>query len=119
MANNDNWLYENMARVYYNNGGSIKRSTGLRIMAGRVYVAPNKTNQIRKQILFGSYFSAGCVPIITTGLQAGSGTRTHTTIQGLSSTNHDHQGCIMTLYASSSTAKFTSGVYVHWIAVGY
>lgn len=119
MVNNDNWLYENMARVYYNNGGSIKRSTGLKIMAGAIYVAPNKANYMRKTVSFGSYFSAGCKPIITTGLNASYGTRSHLTFYGLNGISVDHQGAIFTLYASNPASKFVSGVYINWVAVGY
>ena len=117
MANNDNWLYENMPRLQY--WGAVKRATGLKMLAGITYLNPAKTNKLGKTITFGSYFSAGCRPIIVTGTQGSNAMRAHCTFRGISNLNPDHLGFVVTLYASQAGQTFSSGVYVNCIAVGF
>jgi hypothetical protein len=64
MANNDQYLFENLAKVRYKNSG-IVRDTSMKILAMRVPFSGTSARQIRQDVYFDGFFTSGCAPICT------------------------------------------------------
>src|ERR1044072_2933175 len=122
MTNNEQWLFENSPVVNYNTYG-IKRNAGLKIMAGIAVVPTSKTSSSTVTVNFGTFFSSGCKPVITTGIQpTGARSRIHVSIKGISGYYPDHRGMIVMAGMDDLSAKnnvMTARVYVHFIAIGW
>lgn len=125
MASNDQYLFEQTPRVYYNAYGIRKSTGGLKIMVGVKAFTPNKkVSSVSKDIYFGNFFSQGCKPVITTGLAMGPGGRYHVVLSGVgaSTINPDHRGANIRIIAnalSSKDSRINTKLVVHWMAVGW
>ena len=123
MANNDQWLYENMPKMNFNTYG-VKRTTGLKILAGIAIVPAGKKDWSGTTFNFNSFFSSGCKPVIVTGTQPTGGRwRYHTIVKGIGSYYPDHRGVEINVgadYFGTPTANVVDQkVYVHLIAIGW
>lgn len=67
MTNNDQWLFENTPKVYYNAYG-IKKASGVKVMAGLLLLPPSASTYSASTCYFGSFFTPGCKPIITNSI---------------------------------------------------
>lgn len=125
MTANDQYLFERTPTVYYNANGVSKRTGGMKIASGVLIVPANKkVSAVSKDYHFGSFFSQGCRPVVTTGMCMVSGGRYHITIAGLGGTSAlpDHRGVRFRVIAndiSPKNNKINHKVYISWTAVGY
>lgn len=121
LAVNDQWLFENTARIRYSANGLV-RDSGLKIISGRTMhaVEPGR-NFTYQNVYFGSFFSAGCKPVVTASVEVGSHRmhRNKISLQSLSGPGSplDHTG-FMAIVSTEATNDLVAGA-IHWIAVGY
>lgn len=119
MTNNDQWLFENTPRMFYN--WNVKKTSGVKLAAGVARIGASKSHVGQTTIYFGNYFSPGCRPIITTGLLTPKATRYHIAFRGIGSLFPDHRG--FTVIAAANLAvqvnRIESTIYIPWHAVGY
>lgn len=125
MAANDQYLFERTPTVYYNSSGVSKRTGGMKIMSGTVIFPINKrVSTLTKEVHFGSFFSQGCRPVVTTGMCMTSGGRYNITVASLGNNSAlpDHRGVRFRVIANpmnSKDNKVLHKVVVSWTAVGY
>lgn len=125
MTSNDQYLFEHMPTVYYNANGIRKQSGGMKIMTGVVPISSTtRAKATSKAFYFGSFFSQGCKPIVTTSISMGASLGTyHVTVDGLGGPRQpDHRGMRVRVFANARNAKnnrIHTNLYVHFIAIGY
>jgi len=121
MANNDQWLYENTPRMLYNYKG-LKKTTGLKIYAASVHIPATKERNTFKDIYFGTFFTPGCMPVITLN-HHGSQNRVHVSMRGLGGSGYapNHNGFQMVLATDELLTPnvLFMPIDLHIIAVGY
>jgi len=122
MTANDQYFYENMPKVMFNSYG-IKRTNGVKMMAGVVITPVSKTANSTARYDFGTFFSSGCKPIIVTGTQPTSARgRIHVMVRGINSNYPDNRGFVVTSSADELTGKnnvMDAKIYVHFLAIGW
>lgn len=122
MAANDQWLFESAPTVYYNAYGNTVVK-GLKFAAGLVYFGASKNDRQQKTISFGSYFSAGCRPIVTATYSSLTEVHLHVNVKSWEENfTIDNRGFNVHVYANNPVATknyFPGPVYVHWLALGY
>lgn len=122
MAQNEQHLYENMPKLNFNTYG-VKRTSGVKIMAAIAIVPGTTSTASAMTFNFGTFFSPGCKPVITTGIQPTQTTRwrNHAVITGISGFAPDHRGFKMFVMANepSGSTNTIGTTYVHFIAVGW
>ena len=121
MANNDQWLFENMSRIRYNNAGLIK-DTSLKVIAGKTPYAANNTEEQNVSVYFGSFFTAGCKPVVVCTAEQVARQAILVEINGLSG-ELDYRGFNAHIQDRDAIGLGGWGIrnsgWVHWIAVGY
>lgn len=122
MTSNDQYLFENQPNAFYNAHG-IKKTTGLKIMAGYTVIRSGKSRHYEREVYFGNFFSVGCKPIIVTGLVIQKQSRIHCVLRGLRGEYWpDHRGftaVVDTDEINPKTNYFHYGVNVQFLAIGY
>ncbi len=119
MTNNDQWLFENTPRMYYNVSG-IKRSNGIKVATGFGIVNANSTRFAATTVYFGDYFSQGCQPVVIAGaLQTYPQREVIATIRGIGATSPDSRGFEIYITAVGTAKKLANGCWIPWIAIGY
>lgn len=122
MTSNDQYLFENQPNAFYNAHG-IKKTTGLKIMAGYTVIRGGKSRHYEREVYFGNFFSVGCKPIIVTGLVIQKQSRIHCILRGLRGEYWpDHRGftaVVDTDEINPKTNYFHYGVNVQFLAIGY
>lgn len=123
MAQNDQWLFENTPRINYNAWG-VNKTGGVRILAGIALVTKRTGRGGNVAVSFGSFFSPGCKPIITVGINnlAQLVNSNYNLMGPGSATVPDHRGFRIAAYTTDAVAsrnKITHGIYFNWIAVGW
>lgn len=122
IGSNLEYFNQNMPRAVYNAHG-VSTRLAIKIAAGLTAVEPDPNGVIGKDTYFGDYFSAGCRPVVTTGIISDSTRRVHCTIWGINGTLFpDHNGFRAALRSDEidpSKNAFTKLFYVSWIALGY
>lgn len=122
MTSNDQYLFENQPNAFYNAHG-IKKTTGLKIMAGYTVIRGGKSRHYEREVYFGNFFSVGCKPIIVTGLVIQKQSRIHCILRGLRGEYWpDHRGFTAVVDADEINPKtnyFHYGVNVQFLAIGY
>lgn len=129
MANNDQWLFENMPRIQYSAHG-IKRNSGIKILAGVTRYPGNETvaEGSAVDISFGSFFTPGCNPVVVATISASSSPhKKYVTTSALGAhavETIDHRGFSAYVSAMPWSGRVgfvplgNSGL-VHYIAIGY
>lgn len=125
MANNDNWLYDNTPRMYYNAWG-IRRNSGLVVAGGVARVGATKAAYSHVNVNFGTYFASGSKPIITTGVMTGPQGRLSIIVRGptggaTTTDGPDHTGFSIWVYPNNIVAAsnyIQQDVYINWISMG-
>jgi hypothetical protein len=118
MANNDQWLFENSPRIRYNANGLV-RDASLKVMAGKTPYPLVSLNYVYQAVYFGSFFSAGCKPVITATIEAPSGGhRNRVMIYGLTGGEVDNTGFQAVVTTEAAPTLGPAG-FIHWQAVGY
>lgn len=119
MANNDQWLYENTPQMNFTTYG-IKKTSGLKIMAGIAILPVTSTAYSHTTYNFGTFFTSGCTPVIAYGLQrAGSHFAFHVAMKGIDGWTPDHRGFYLDGWCPIAGNTFFAPLYVHFIAVGW
>lgn len=119
MANNDQWLFENMPRIRYSASGLI-RDQGIKMIVGKTPFPPQTDrNYAYLNINFGTFFTIGTKPIVivTFEAQGGSMHRSKVVIQGRGQSELDHTG--FTAIVTGDSYKSLAAGWVHWQAVGF
>jgi hypothetical protein len=62
MANNSQWLFENLPKIRYKTS-AITRDTNTKILALRTPYGATTGRQVRFDVYFDGFFSSGCQPI--------------------------------------------------------
>lgn len=126
MANNDQFLFENMPKMLFK--GSISKAGGIRILAGRAPVPANPTKMYSsKEVYFGSFFTSGCQPIVvaTPRAEGGNyGSKKLITVKGLGKSDPDHRGASLIYHSAEAAnapiqARTVRGGVIYWIAIGW
>jgi hypothetical protein len=122
MANNDQWIYENMPRmVYYS--PSINRSSGLKIASGRTTFGSSHLMYKDVTVYFGNFFTAGCKPVVVATVHSFGGQRQLATVRGLGNAHAiDNRGFISQISSQENyphAVNRIAGGILNWIAVGY
>lgn len=121
MASNEQFLFEALPKLYYNNGG-IKKDRGVKIFAATSVISPTESRHGRTTIYFGDTFSVGCRPVISLAINAAPKEQFHLAIKGIGTLIPDHRG--VELLASGAELRpqanpITYTIYPHVIAVGF
>ena len=125
MNSNVQWLFENTPRGMFTTPEGIRRFEGIRIASGRA-VIPKKpkadTHAVR--VGFNNFFSTGCEPNITLGLNMAVNQPMTCNFRGYEGTGMqpDHNGFVIAVRNNATNkAKdvLSRSFMVHWIAMGY
>lgn len=121
LTSNMNWLRDNTPRILYTLPSGAKREQSLRVASGRVFFPSSKSDSANQQVHFGNYFSAGCQPLITTGIVSDQQVRIFCTISGIGSLHPDNTGfkVHVNIAAERDRNDFIKPFAVAWNAVGY
>lgn len=128
MANNDQFLFENLPKMIYK--GPITKAGGLKIACGKVAVPPKNSRQSTVEVYFGSFFTTGCAPVVTANARTGGatyGNRKTVSIGGIGRVDPDHRGVALTYNtideldrtAIKQARTVGPSALIHWIAVGW
>jgi hypothetical protein len=124
LANNQQWLFENTPRTRYV-GNGLTRDSSIKMMSGKISHGTAQVDYLDVPVYFGSFFTAGCRPIVVATVEGYTyGLRHYTQTRGLSNGEIDHTGFIAhvvshELVNNTSTNWIKGTGWVHWTAVGY
>ena len=123
MASNEQWLFENTPRVLYN-VDSLKRTSGVKILSGMGLVKTNGSSSFgASNILFGTFFSSGCKPIVVATACTAKQGRISLVTRGIDhQARPDYRGFQVLLSTAELTRahnKLLSNVYIPYIAIGW
>ena len=123
MCANTRYLFERAPKLLFTAYG-IRKDSGLKIACGVAAVPPSTGTWATVAVPFGSFFTEGSRPVITTGVHGTANGRVIATIQGYSGREWapDHRGfyghlCAAELVASQNRILKTT--YLHWQAMCY
>lgn len=122
ITNNMDHLYNYTPRARYTLPSGLNREQGVKIIAGRVTIAPQKTDNGTANVNYNGYFTVGCQPIITTAVISNWMPKTFCTISGIGQIVPDHTGFRVFINVASDIKKndrVSKTTYVSWIAMGY
>ena len=122
LGSNQTWLRDNTPRAFYTFPGGARRDTGIKIAAGRVLIPPGTGDSASATVRFNNFFSSGCNPIITTGVNASFNRRIFCVFNGFGDLQPDHTGFQVYVNVAAELAKFDSiqsRFWVTWQALGY
>lgn len=102
----------------------INREEGIKIASGRVIIPKQgKKNEASANVAFGNFFTPGCQPNVTIGINARQQQNIYCTFRGLSGANlPDHNGLHIDILIGEEDGekkKIAQPFYVHWSAMGY
>lgn len=121
MTNNDQWLFENAARLRYTSN-ELVRDAGLKVLAGRTPHPKNVNNFVYVDIDFANYFTEGCNPVVTATVESNGGFmhRSHCVVQGRQGPGNSigTNGFTVIITNEAQTTIAEAG-WINWIAVGY
>jgi hypothetical protein len=114
MANNTQFLFERAPRIRWTSAG-LTKDTGIKVLAGKVPITTTTNNYCYLPIYFGTYFTPGCKPILSGGLEAGNH-RSHVVFQPFAN-ELDHTG--MTAVVANEAETLYAPGFVHYMVIGY
>lgn len=121
MVSNDEYLLDNMVRASFRTG--VTKNSGIKILAGTVFLAANKKESTTANVYFGNFFSAGCRPVVVATPATYPTQRVACNIRGLGPiANPDQRGFHVYCWAANreaKNAKILHGVRIHYIAYGW
>jgi len=122
MTNNDQWLFENTPRMKYH-GYNLIKTSGLKILATYVTIPPTTATSAGRNLYFGSFFSAGCQPIVVASpASTNAQRRFFIAVNGIGKAVPDNNGAQIYLVPSEANPKnnkIGATVYCHVIAIGW
>ena len=124
MTNNEQWLFENRIQGNYSAHG-LKRTSGLKLASGVTTFATTTAGGRAVDVMFGSFFSVGCNPVVVAN-PCGHGTgRMYcvTTGPGSGTNFPNHVGFRIWMGIDTgvtiSLQRIYATVYANWIALGW
>lgn len=123
MSSNTQYLFERMPRIRYSVEG-IVRDTAVKVISGKTaYPLDTTKNYTYLPVLFGSYFTAGCRPVVTASVEAGNHRAKVVLIgTGGQGVEIDHTGFTAIVsheeHLLGGQVRIIQG-WVHWTATGY
>lgn len=120
LANNQQWLFENMTRLRYAAYG-LTRDSGLKILTGKTsFPVVRNRNYYYAQIYFGSFFSAGCKPLVIATVETTGGNmhRSKVVVQSRAAGGIDNTG-FTAIVSTESYRTVGSAGWINWFAIGY
>lgn len=122
MTSNDQFLFESLPKLYYNNGG-IKKDRGIKVFATVAGISPTTSRHGRATVYFGDTFSVGCRPVVSLSLATAPRGQFHLSIAGIGQTRFvDHRGVEILASADELNSKenrLPHSIYAHIIAIGF
>lgn len=120
MANNTQWVFENLPTVYYN-GYGVKKTSGTKILAANVLMRASTSGATASTFYFGNFFSVGCKPIITMSANIYPQGRMHLYHRGIGTLFPDHRGFEVRASSDeiSGSLPIRANFWVPFHAVGY
>jgi hypothetical protein len=122
MAGNDQYLFEAMPRLVFNNHG-FKKDRGVKVLALSAVIPPSSASWGRTNVYFGDFFSVGCRPVVAAATNAPPGGDQYSVnIRGIGTSIPDHRGVEVTINNQGhveSTKKIIGTVYVPLVVVGF
>lgn len=125
MVNNTKFVNQRLPKMSFQSYGGIQKDKGLKIACGVVTVPPRKNARDQSvTVNFGSFFTEGCKPIITTGIMSYGNGRVHVIVHSQTGQNFvpDHRGFIAKVFVNELSADwnyFWKTMYINWHAIGY
>lgn len=125
LANNIQYVYENTPRIKYTTPEGIRRFEGIKIASGRVVIPKKpKSDAASIAVRFGNFFSPGCEPNVTTGLNLPVHIPVTVSFRGFEGTGliPDHNGFQINVKVNESKKdkdNISRSFLVHWSAQGY
>lgn len=122
MANNDQWLFDNIPRADYQALG-VHKNEGIRIAAGVALIKASTKPWGFTDVHLSNFFSSGSTPIVTTG----GAVTTHIrraiiSVNGFGRTHPDNRGFRIWVSLDQrpwEPNRIFSPFYVPWHAIGY
>jgi len=105
------------SRVANPNGTKVEK--GVRILAGRVAIPRGKVKARKIKVGFGGMFSAGSAPICTFTVASNHDRYFHTSIQGLSGLQPDHNGMYVVWTGAKGNTAIERSMWGNYICMGY
>jgi hypothetical protein len=121
MTDNSEFLFANTPRALYTLPG-VARVEGVRLCSGRALITARASDSAGVTVSFGNYFSNGCQPIITTGVNIEGTVQIHCVFHGIGMLIPDHTGFQIEVNVDTptkATDKIARSFYVSWQALGY
>lgn len=122
LADNAEWLFNNIPQGHYTLPGGLARNEGLKIATGSALITKRKSDTASVTVRFADFFSTGCQPIVTTGIVAQGQTQIFCTINGIGKLQPDDTGFQAWVNIAAENKKndaITRSFYVNWQAMGY
>lgn len=127
MSNNDQYLFENLAKVRYRSN-ALSRDTSVKVLSVRTPIAANTARQVRADIYWNGFFSSGCSPICVATAISHPQKRLNVTVCGLGGVVlPDSRGCMAQIEAdeiysdvpNQDGGRIANNCYIDLIAIGY
>lgn len=125
MANNSQWLFENLPKVTYAATG-IKRSAGMKILAGVTPYQPTPWEHTGVVVNFSNFFTPGCQVVVVANNVSGYTNRKYASLRALDETEFiDHRGFIAAIgtyehfFDPTAPKTINRPGFLSWIAVGF
>ena len=122
MVDNTDFVYAHMPNVKYTRAG-VNRESGVKILAGAIHVPKKHAANKKRDVYFGSFFSAGCFPIIIASVNAAPQSRYIVNTRNLDDTwlpdNRGFKAVISTNELTKKNNYMHFGVMLTYIAVGW
>lgn len=103
---------------------NTRHSFGIKIASGRKLITKQAGNEVAIEVSFAGFFSPGCQPNITTGINARMQQNLYCTFSGRpgAGLTPNNDGMIVHLQVAKEDGekkKIARNVWIHWIAMGY
>lgn len=125
MVNNDNFLFNNITKADQRGtrpASDHSAPTSTKMASGLALISASRSRVKGVTVSFNSYFSARCLPIVTTGVVSNSQRMLYVTTQGFgTSLRPTAAGFHAYAFAETltKTKSITRSFYISWHALGY
>lgn len=122
IVSNQQWLFDNLTKVRYNSGAVI-RDNALKMLCGKSpFPARSDANYVYVTVNFGTFFTAGCQPILVASVEGNGGSNHKVIVVPVSRAGLnipiDHNGMTLVVSGPQYTNIPRNG-WINWMAVGY
>lgn len=123
MSSNIQLIHDYMPRTRWTAGTSVRENT-VKIISGRKIIPKQKGNETTVEVGFGNFFSGGCQPNITTGINSRAMQNVYCTFSGKpgAGLTPNNDGFILHVQIAKEDGerkKIARNIWIHWQAMGY